>query len=87
MSTLNKNSNRDSKIDFKQQQFNLKFVNQDIVDEEELKPILMENIPDDTTNYILPHQRSMGEIILGVREVFFTSLEMLIDKKSITIYL
>lgn len=38
--------------------------------------------PDEIAITLSPHQRSMEEIIISIRELFFKVLEMLIDKQN-----
>lgn len=47
--------------------------------------ILQKNLDftqDDINSNIKPHQRNIEEIVLGMRELFFKILEMLIDKEN-----
>jgi hypothetical protein len=49
------------------------------------KAILQKNLDfkkDDINLNIKPHQRTIEEIIMGMRELFFKILEMLIDKEN-----
>jgi len=39
-------------------------------------------IKDDININILPHERTIGNIVMGMRELFFKILELLIDKKN-----
>ena len=39
-------------------------------------------VTDDIVRDKLPHQYSIEEIIISIREVFFTSLEYLVDKRN-----
>jgi hypothetical protein len=49
------------------------------------KAILQKNLDfrkDEINLNIRPHQRTIEEIVMGMREVFFKILEMLIDKEN-----
>jgi len=51
---------------------------------DKIKAILQKNLDfKDENNYnIKPHQRSIEDIVMGMREIFFKTLEMLIDKEN-----
>lgn len=51
-------------------------------DKEELNPMQIDKEKDEININVLPHQRSMEEIIMSMRELFFSVLEMLIDKQN-----
>lgn len=55
---------------------------EDEMEKERNKNKQIEKENDDINLHILPHQRSMEEIILSVRELFFKVLEILIDKEN-----
>jgi len=63
-------------------------INQNFIAREETtkqEAILQKNLSfkeDDINNNIKPHQRSIEDIIMGMRELFFKILEMLIDKEN-----
>lgn len=84
MSTLIKNSKKNIEADFKQDQFNTEFIKKDTEDQTKYKIIQEENTKkiQDIYDKLLPHQRTLGEIILSIRKLFFTCLEMLLDYKN-----
>ncbi len=84
MSTLIKNSKKNIEADFKQIQFNTEFIKKDKEDQKKFK-VTKEEIEKKTQEIydkLLPHQRTIGEIILSVRKIFFKCLEMLLDCKN-----
>lgn len=42
---------------------------------------------DDINLVILPHERTIDKIVMGIRELFFKILELLIDKKNPMTYI
>jgi hypothetical protein len=50
-----------------------------------MEAILQNNLDfeqDDITSNLKPHQRSIEDIVMGMRELFFKILELLIDKQN-----
>jgi hypothetical protein len=76
--------NIDEQFDLKK--FNYQFEENDLKLEEQLNNNMdMKN--DEIIKNTLPHQRSMEDIIINIREMFYKSLEMLIDKQNPIPYL
>lgn len=80
--TTNK-SDRDIDKQFDQRQFNLKFIENDKIIEEELK------IKQETNNVLpvepstlLPHQRPIEDIIILIRETFYLILSKVINGEN-----
>lgn len=77
-------SDRNIDIQFDQKKFNIQFEENDAQINKEEKI----NRSDDMNNYdeisdnLLPHQKPVQDIIVNIREMFYKSLEMLIDKKN-----
>lgn len=74
-------SQRDITQNFDQNQFNLQFENKN---KELEKAIKQEQTPDmlindESINKKLPHERSIEDILIIIRELFYKILEMLLD--------
>ena len=81
--TTNK-SNRDINKQFDQKAFNKNFEDNEKIIEEEAKFRYADDINQDhhIIDKILPHQKPVEDVILNIREMFYTILEMLIDKQN-----
>lgn len=85
MSRVNKDV-RNLNVQFDQKQFNQKFENNN---EQLNKEIKQDFSPDmtivddlDEPNIMLPHQRSIEDIIIIIRETFFKVMELLSNKEN-----
>ena len=88
MKTTNK-SDRKIDIQFDLYQFNKRFEDEDRKKYEENKKNRSDDMlrPDEILAKQLPHKKPIEEIIVNIREVFYRTLEMLIDKQSPIPYL
>lgn len=86
--TTNK-SDRNIDEQFDQRQFNQQFLNKQEQIEEENKFSKSDDIMrhHEIVYGILPHQKPIEDIIVNIREMFYKSLEMLIDKQNPIPYL
>lgn len=92
MSTFNKVTNyqttnkSDRNIDkqFDQKKFNSQFEEKDLQINEEIKINNSDdmNYYDEISDNLLPHQKPVQDIIINIREMFYKTLEILIDKKN-----
>jgi len=86
MSTFNKVTNyqttnkSDRNIDtqFDQKKFNSQFEEKDL----QINNSDDMNYYDEISDIILPHQKPVQDIIINIREMFYKTLEILIDKKN-----
>ncbi len=83
MNTTNK-SNRDLNIKFNQVQFNKDFDEADIKNMQ-YNPDLSKD--DEIISSKLPHQRSMEDIVIIMRDMIYKILELLIEKKNPLTYI
>lgn len=77
-------SERDINKQFDQRQFNDKFIKQDDRIEQEQKLTKSDDMvrPHEIIQTILPHQKPVEDVIVNIRELFYKSIEMLIDKQN-----
>ena len=71
-------SQRDINKQFNQKQFNSKF--EDLEKDSKITPDMKK--VDESITTILPHRRSLEDIIIIIRELFFKILELLMDFKN-----
>ena len=83
MKTINK-SERNIDIQFDLNQFNKKFDDNEQKTIKELKQSSTIDMrkPDEIIQKLLPHQKPIEEIIVNIRELFYKTLEMLINKQN-----
>ena len=85
MSTTTNKSNRDVSTSFNKNadKINTGFEKKDIEDLAKKRVDKdLNKIKDDKPEYRLPHQLSIGEIIVNMRDLFFQVMELLIDRKN-----
>lgn len=72
----------DKQFDFKQ--FNKQFEDQNKILEDEEKQDQLNNInePDEIIDTNLPHNKSIEEIIINIRELFYKLIDMMINMKN-----
>lgn len=77
-------SERDINKQFDQRQFNDKFIKQDekIIQEQKISKSDDMTRPHEIIQKTLPHQKPVSDVIINIREMFYKSIEMLIDKKN-----
>jgi hypothetical protein len=86
MSTFNKvtnyqttnKSDRNINTQFDQKKFNSQFEEKDL----QINNSDDMNYYDEISDIILPHQKPVQDIIINIREMFYKTLEILIDKKN-----
>lgn len=81
--TTNK-SDRNIDKQFDQKKFNAQFEENDLDFDNKTKLSNSDDInnSDEISDSLLPHQKPMQDIIINIREMFYKSLEMLIDKQN-----
>lgn len=81
--TTNK-SERNINKQFEQKKFNAQFEQNDLKITNKSKINSLNNINhyDEISDKILPHQKTFQDIIVNIREMFYKSLEILIDKQN-----
>jgi hypothetical protein len=81
--TTNK-SDRDINKQFDQKEFNYQFEENDSTVNKELNLNSSHDMNhyDEISDKLLPHQKPVQDIIVNVREMFYKSLELLVDKKN-----
>lgn len=86
--TTNK-SDRNINIQFDQRQFNDQFEQNEQRLNKDMKVSMSQDMNhfDEISDRLLPHQKPVQDIIINIREMFYKSLEMLIDKKNPIPYL
>jgi hypothetical protein len=86
MSTFNKvtnyqttnKSDRNINTQFDQKKFNSQFEEKDL----QINNSDDMNYYDEISDIVLPHQKPVQDIIINIREMFYKTLEILIDKKN-----
>jgi hypothetical protein len=81
--TTNK-SDRNINKEFDQKEFNNQFNKNDSILNKETKISSSDDMNhyDEISDNLLPHQKPVQDIIVNIREMFYKSLEILIDKKN-----
>ena len=81
--TTNK-SDRDVNKQFDQKQFNSQFIENDNLVNKEKKVGTSDDFKhyDEISDRLLPHQKPVEDIIINIREMFYKSLETLMDRKN-----
>ena len=83
MKTINK-SERNIDVKFDMRQFNNQFKKNDRRNIRAIKQSSTPDMkkPDEIIQKLLPHQKPIEEIIVNIRELFYKTLEMLINKEN-----
>lgn len=83
MKTINK-SERNIDVKFDIRQFNNQFKENDRRNIRAIKQSSIPDMkkPDEIIQKLLPHQKPIEEIIVNIRELFYKTLEMLINKEN-----
>jgi len=81
--TSNK-SDRNINTQFDQKKFNIQFDENDLqINKETIQTNSNDmNHYDEISDKLLPHQKPVQDIIINIREMFYQSLELLIDKQN-----
>lgn len=81
--TTNK-SDRNINKQFDLKEFNDQFVQNDVVINKERKQDNSDDMKylDEISDSLLPHQKPVQDIIINIREMFYKSLELLLDRKN-----
>jgi len=81
--TTNK-SDRHINMQFDEKKINMQFDENDVKIKKEFKINSSNDMNqyDEISDNLLPHQKPVQDIIINIREMFYTCLEMVIDKKN-----